>query len=192
MSIPALQFGSLSPTVTFSRHPDETVITDEGTFPTPVIVNQVRPFLPVYDNDSDLIIQGIMEAVTRKIERFIRRDTTPRTRQSLYQYPQRIIDIPYGPHSDIVVEQYVNDAWVAVTSPIITGLQRKSIVLEYAYPTRVTCTSGFEQCPSDIVQAILQETAFQYKNRNDPNEVMPETKHGLSIPTVNLLTGYAR
>lgn len=192
MSIDALQFGSLSPTITPSRVADQTT-TEFGALqlPSPATLSEVKPFLPVYDDNSDVLIQGIIDGVTKKIERFIRLDTTERTRISEWFLPQRLIDIPYGFHSDIVVEQYVGDEWRTVENPIIIGLTKKSVRLHYGYQTRVTCTSGFADCPADIVQAIIQEVSFQYKNRNDPNEVQPETRNGLSIPTINLISHYS-
>lgn len=192
MSIKSLQFGSLSPTLTPSKYASESVIVDSSDILTPVTITQVKPFLPVYDSNSDLVIQGIIDAVTKQIERFINRDTTERQRISLWNFPEREIMLPYGPHKTIVVEQYFNGDWheIEAGNLLILGLDRKRIQLHYAYPTRVTCTSGFVECPADIMQAILQETAFQYKNRNDPNEVQAETKFGLSVATLNLISSY--
>lgn len=190
--IESLQFGSLSPTITPSKYANESAVIPSDGLLVPIAGADVKPFLPVYDSNSDYIIRGIIDGVTKKIERFINRDTTERVRVSLWALPEREIKLPFGPHKNIVVEQYVNDEWQEVNSDefVVFGIERKSIRLHYAYPTKVTCTSGFEECPADVKQAIMQETAFQFKNRNDPDEVQAATKLGLSIPTLNLISSY--
>jgi hypothetical protein len=45
----------------------------------------------------------------------------------------------------------------------------------------------------DVVQeAIIQEVAFQFKNRNDPDLTIPQTMGGLSVPTYNMIKNLIR
>lgn len=186
--ISTLQFGSLSPTITLKKYPVETV---QVTQPFPAVpYKQIKEALPLYDNNSDLLLQGILLGVTAKIERLIDLDTTKRERVSVWDSPAPIICLPFGPHEDLVIEQYEHGHWKVATDVEIMGIAKKRVKLQYLYPTRISYTSGHEDVPDLIQAAIVQEVSFQYKNRNDPDEVQPDTKHGLSIPTVNLLDGY--
>lgn len=192
MMIPSLPFGSLSPTITPSKYANESIVENDNESPSAVTLQQVKQYLPVFDTNSDDLIQGILDGVVKQVERYINRDVVERERVSLWNLPAQVIKLPYGPHREIVVEQHIDGEWQVIpeTEYDVIGLQRKQIRLHYGYPTKVSCLSGFEQTPSDIQQAIINETAFQFKNRNDPNEVQAETKFGLSIPTLNLLSSY--
>ena len=182
-----LPYYSLSPTLTFQRYPYQTRI--QGEVPMCVSLADVKGELPVHDGNSDNLIARKILSVQYAIERYINRDTTQRQRVSLWTIPERRIKLPYGPHVITQVRQQVSGEW-AVAEYTQEGLEFKEIVLDYRYPTEVTYTSGYENVPEYLQDAVIQEVAFYFKNRNDPGEVAAETINGLSLPTLNLLASH--
>jgi len=134
------------------------------------------------------------------IERYINQDATPRTRIAYWNLPQRIICLPYGPHlSTITVKQRANVRDDYITRVLDTdywivddGLQFKKIELNYQQHTQVEFVSGPGSVPDQLQEAIIQEVAFQYKNRNDPDMTAPQMVGGLSLPTYNMIKNLIR
>ena len=193
----ALQYGTLSPTRTFTKDP---VFCDMTTTPAlAVSVADVKAELPVYDSNSDDQIERKIRAVQTMIEKYINRDTTSRSRIAYWASPQEIIALPYGPHTITTVEQrltpkdtYVaqvvdEDYWVLDSSFDYLQLQLSKI-----YNTRITFTSGSASVDDVVQEAIIQEVAFQFKNRNDPDLTIPQTMGGLSVPTYNMIKNLIR
>jgi len=193
----ALQYGTLSPTRTFTKDP---VFCDMTTTPDlAVSVADVKAELPVYDDNSDAQIQRKILAVQTMIEKYINRDTTSRSRIAYWASPQEIIALPYGPHTIVQVEQrltpkdtYVvqvvdEDYWVLDSS-----LDYLQIQLSKIYNTRILFTSGSATADDVVKEAIIQEVAFQFKNRNDPDLTIPQTMGGLSVPTYNMIKNLIR
>jgi len=193
----ALQYGTLSPTRTFTKDP---VFCDMTTTPSlAVSVADVKAELPVYDENSDDQIERKIRAVQTMIEKYINRDTTSRSRIAYWASPQEIIALPYGPHTIVQVEQrltpkdtYVvqvvdEDYWVVDTSLDYLQLQLSKI-----YNTRILFTSGSATVDDVVQEAIIQEVAFQFKNRNDPDLTIPQTMGGLSVPTYNMIKNLIR
>jgi hypothetical protein len=182
---------SLSPTRTYQIRPTQvsvvSVVTDAVT------ANDVKLMLPVYDNQSALIIARLIKSVQRRVEDFIDIDSTLRVRKALWQDPARTIELPYGTHGDIIsVERYANGVWAEYEDYELEGLDYKSIVLDdIGAPIRVEFQSGVDT-NEQLNQAILQEVAWQFKNRNDPNQAAAEVRAGLSVSTINILTGVVR
>lgn len=187
----SLPYGSISPTFTFHKWPNETASLTEA--PLCVSVPEVRSELPVYDTISDALISRKISAAQRAVEGFLNRDTTLRERRSLWVRPQRTISLPYGPHEILQVEQQLQPgvAFTNITDYKVIGMDYLEIQLEYLYPTRVRYNSGGEVDPL-FSEAVLQETSFYYKNRNDPNEEQPPLVNGVSAITMNLLSNYVR
>ena len=193
----ALQYGTLSPTRTFTKDP---VFCDMTTTPSlAVSVADMKAELPVYDENSDDQIERKIRAVQTMIEKYINRDTTSRSRIAYWASPQEIIALPYGPHTIVQVEQrltpkdtYVvqvvdEDYWVVDTSLDYLQLQLSKI-----YNTRILFTSGSATVDDVVQEAIIQEVAFQFKNRNDPDLTIPQTMGGLSVPTYNMIKNLIR
>lgn len=183
---------SLSPTLTYQLRPKQVTII--GDAPADAVSgNDVKLMLPVYDNQSTLIIERLIKSVQRRVEDFIDIDTTPRTRQAWWQFPAQVIELPYGTHGDVTsVERYENKEWVAFEDYEVEGLTYKQLRLErIGLPLRVMYQSG-TSVAEQVNQAILQEVAWQFKNRNDPNQSIAETRSGLSIATINILDGVMR
>ena len=193
----ALQYGTLSPTRTFTKDP---VFCDITTTPSlAVSVADVKAELPVYDDNSDAQIQRKILAVQTMIEKYINRDTTSRSRIAYWASPQEIIALPYGPHTIVLVQQrltpkdtYVTqvldeDYWVLDSSLDYLQLQLSKI-----YNTRILFTSGSATVDDVVKEAIIQEVAFQFKNRNDPDLTVPQTMGGLSVPTYNIIKNLIR
>ena len=193
----ALQYGTLSPTRTFTKDPVFCDITSTPTLA--VSVADVKTELPVYDDNSDAQIQRKILAVQTMIEKYINRDTTSRSRIAYWASPQEIIALPYGPHAITTVEQrltpkdtYVTqvadeDYWVLDSSFDYLQIQLSKI-----YNTRITFTSGSATVDDVVKEAIIQEVAFQFKNRNDPDLTIPQTMGGLSVPTYNMIKNLIR
>ena len=182
-----LPYYSISPTLTFHRYPYQTKI--EGEVEACVTINDVKGELPVHDNNSDSLLTRKILSVQHAIERYINRDTTLRQRVSLWILPERRIKLPFGPHVITGVEQEIDGEFKSVDYTEQGG-DYKEIVLNSRYPTRVTYNSGHETVPEFLQDAVIQEVAFYFKNRNDPNEAMAESKGGLSLPTLNLLSSH--
>ena len=66
------------------------------------------------------------------------------------------------------------------------------IQLSKIYNTRITFTSGSATVDDVVQEAIIQEVAFQFKNRNDPDLTIPQTMGGLSVPTYNMIKNLIR
>lgn len=182
-----LPYYSISPTVTFHRYPYQTKIV--GVVQACVEIDAVKGELPVYDDNSDSLLARKILSVQYAIERYINRDTTLRQRVSLWSHPERRIKLPFGPHVITEVRQEINGV-LQVVEYTEQGLEYKEIVLNGRYPTQVTYTSGHASVPEYLQDAVIQEVAFYFKNRNDPNEAMAESKGGLSLPTLNLLASH--
>jgi hypothetical protein len=210
---------SLSPTITYQIRPIQVsvlsyslltdaqgnIITDpQGTFitedqvdtPTSAVTSaQVKTMLPVYDNQSATIISRLITSVQRRIEDYIDIDATLRTRMAWWSVPARRIELPYGTHGDILSVQRYNvhtNAWEDYTDYRVFGLDYKVLELgNNGHQIRVTFKSG-SKLNEQLNQAILQEISYQFKNRNDPNMEPALTHAGLSIPTLNILTGIVR
>jgi hypothetical protein len=189
----ALPYGSLSPTITFYKHPNETVVLSESV-PLCVSVEAVKEELPVYDDISDVLIERKIRSSQRAIEDFLNRDTVKRERESLWTRPQRIISLPYGIHEIIEVkQQFDRDAdFVITTDYTVHGLEYLSIQLDFLYPTKVRYNSGDDEVEDIFQEAVIQQTSYYFKNRNDPNEAEPTSINGLTQSTMNLLTNYVR
>jgi len=192
-----LQYGSISPTRTFTRDPNYCDATT--TLTLAVSVADVKAELPVYDEESDNQIERKIIAVQTMIEKYINRDTTIRTRIAFWSNPQEVIALPYGPHTittveqrltpkDTYVEQVVDeDYWI-----VDSAFDYQEIQLSKIYNTKVTFTSGSATVDDVVHEAIIQEVAFQFKNRNDPDLTVPQTMGGLSVPTYNMIKNLIR
>ena len=188
----SLPYGSLSPTVTFYRWPNSTEVTSNVTLC--VSVADAKAELPVYDNHSNVAIERKIASAQMAVESYVNRDTTVRERRSLWLIPQRVISLPYGVHEILQVEQQLqsNVAFTNTTAYEVIGLDYLSIRLDNLYPTRVRYNSGSNVTPAIMKEAILQETSYYFKNRNDPDEQAPEIRNGVSAITMNLLSNYVR
>jgi hypothetical protein len=183
--IEALQVGSMSRTLTFQVLPLETRII--GLYANAVTMQEAKTALPVYDSQSQTLLEALIPACQRRVEDYVNRDTTTRVRQSLWTTPDVIIRLPYGKHQITLFEQYVNDEWVESTDYETIGLDFLRVKLRSLRPTRITYNSGGEY-PIEMKAAILAEINYHFKNRNDPNESAPASM-GLSIPAKNILSG---
>jgi len=192
-----LQYGSISPTRSYTRHP---IFCDATTTPAlAVSVADVKAELPVYDANSDNQIERKIHGVQAMIEKYINRDTTVRSRIAYWGAPQEIIALPYGPHTitkvsqrltpkDVYVEQTIDETYWIVDD----ALDYQEIQLSKIYNTQVLFTSGSATVDDQIQEAIIQEVAFQFKNRNDPDLTIPQTMGGLSVPTYNMIKNLIR
>lgn len=187
-----LNHASISPTITHHKYAQQTETLGDTTLS--VSIEEAKEELPVYDNISDQAIYRKIASAQRAIEDYVNIDTTIRTRRSLWLTPQRVIELPYGVHEILTVEQQLHpgDAFAPIENYRVLGLEFKSLVLELLYPTRVTYVSGKIPVDDILREAILKEVSYYFKNRNDPNEVAPATLNGLSMITVNLLANHRR
>lgn len=189
----ALPYGYLSPTITYYKYAQQTE-TLSNVVDLAVSIEQAKEELPVYDDVSDDIIARKIASAQRAVEEYLNKDTSYRLRRSLWLTPQRLIEVPYGKHVIVSVEQQTEFGGEFVTTERYKeiGLDYKSLLLEAQYPTRVTYDSGGGSVDEIFKEAILQEVSYYFKNRNDPNESAPETLNGLSLVTQNLLANYRR
>ena len=189
----SLPYGSISPTITFYRWPNQTEIVSNSVSLC-VSVDDAKEELPVYDNASNVAIERKIKSSQFAIEDFTNRDTTQRERRSLWVRPQRVISLPYGPHEILQVEQQLQpgEAFTNITTYKVEGINYLDIILEEQYPTRVRYNSGSNVVADIVKEAVLQETSFYFKNRNDPNEEQPPLKNGVTAITMNLLSNYVR
>jgi len=182
----SLQFGSLSPTLSFRAYPSEIEIV--SSYDQAVNRPAIEAHLPLYDEQDGNELDRLSRAVQRSVERYTGIDATKRTRVAFWQQPQPVINIPTRPvHQVLSVEQKINNQWVAINHYETEGLKQVSIRLQFSRPTRVMYESGYDTVPDELAQAILQEIAYQYKNRNDPNESPANLINGISEPTRNTL-----
>lgn len=187
-----LQFGSLSPTVTFNVFPSEPslVIHDGKTYA--VDFDDVLPFLPVYDGaETDGgVINTLILGAQSTIESLTDLDLVKKTRRAVWANPADVIALPRNNQNIILVEQYIGDDWISTEKYEVFGETKKRVKLREQYPTRITFTSGFDFCPSDLKAGVLHQTAFLYKNRSDANEVEAETRGGLAMSARNAISDY--
>lgn len=188
----SLPYGSLSPTVTFFRWPNSTEILSNVN--ACVTIAEAKEELPVYDNSSNVAIERKILSAQQAVENLVNRDTTERERRSLWLQPSSVISLPYGVHEILQVEQQTqsNGAFSNVTDYEVIGLDYLHIRLRGLYPTRIRYNSGSNTVSSIMKEAVLQETSYYFKNRNDPNEQSPEIVNGVSAITMNLLSNYIR
>lgn len=189
----SLPYGSLSPTVTFYRWPNSTQVVSNVVTPC-VDVATVKKELPVYDDLSNVAIERKVASAQKAVEDLVNRDTTKRERISLWMRPKRIISLPYGVHEILQVEQQIQSGgeFTNTDDYEVIGLDYLDLRLDYAYPTRVRYNSGNDTVEAIMQEAILQETAFYFKNRNDPNEEQPPIVNGVTAITMNLLANHVR
>lgn len=187
-----LPYGSLSPSVTFFRWPNSTELLSEVS--PCVSIPEAKAELPVYDDISDLGIQRKILSAQRAVENLVNRDTTKRERRSIWLQPSPVISLPYGVHEILQVEQQTqsNGAFSNITSYEVIGLGYLQVKLQALYPTRIRYNSGADHVDSMLKEAVLQETSYYFKNRNDPNEQSPDIVNGVSAITMNLLSNYIR
>lgn len=187
----SLPYGSLSPTLTFYRWPNSTELTSEVA--PCVSVPEAKAELPVYDDISDLGIHRKILSAQQAVENLVNRDTSKRERRSLWLRPKRVISLPYGVHEILQVEQQTSSgAFSNITNYEVIGLGYLEVELEALYPTRIRYNSGADHVDPILKEAVLQETSYYFKNRNDPNEQSPEIINGVSAITMNLLSNYIR
>lgn len=176
MNNQVLQFGNISGVFSLQRHPQDMVII--GDVPQALDIDTLKSFLNIYDQESDGVLGVLMQATQEQAEGYAGVDSTPRVRRAYWQAPQSIIELPYGPHANIDVEQMDGDGnWNAVNPNDyrIFGERFVTIALTYLYPTRVTYTSGSAIYSSVFRAVIMQEVSYQYKNRSDPSVAQSET-----------------
>lgn len=179
-------YPSLSPTRIYQVYPIENKAI--GSYNQAVFRDDIEAHLPIYDDNDGARLDRLSRSVQHSIEKYTARDLTPRTRQAYWQSPAMIIRFPVRPvNSLLMVEQYDGHDWVVEEYDYNDGNALGGIKLNHLRPTRITYTSGFSEVPEEFVQAILQEIAYQYKNRNDPDESPATTKYGLSMPTISAL-----
>lgn len=188
----ALPYGSLSPTITFFRWPNFTETTSNVN--ACVSVGEVKDELPVYDNISNVAIERKVLSAQQAVENLVNRDTTKRERVSLWNTPERIISLPYGVHEILQVSQQTqsNGSFINITNYEVIGLDYLQVRLHAQYPTKVRYNSGDNNVSAILKEAVIQETAYYFKNRNDPDEQAPDIVNGVSAITMNLLSNYIR
>lgn len=192
-----LSQGSLSPTISYSANPSVCEITSNVTLA--VTVDEIKEYALIYDAESDNVINAQISSVQSMLERFVNRDATPRSRVAFWEHPHRYIRLPYGIHNNVVVYQRsrYEDNWELKTVDedyylSNDGSQFENIQLQRPVMTKVEYVSGYVTTPDIMKQGIIQEVAYFFKNRNDPEIESPETKHGMSKQTFNLLSGFVR
>lgn len=164
--------GYLTSSWVTSYYPNESVVTTKPDLA--VLANELKVPLNKYDDTQDTYLEGLLAGVQAKIERFIGKDATPRTRRSFWRYPKGTIGFSYNPVGAILeVKAYERDgSFVILTENdyAVHGIEQKSITFHKSYyAVEITHESGYEDTPDPIRQAIIQECMFQFKNRNDPS-----------------------
>jgi hypothetical protein len=186
------QYHYLTTPVRFTSYATETDVIAETTVPI-VSFPEIKTFVPIRDGVDDIVLLRFIKGVTQKIENYIQRDATVKTRQAYYLYPKERLFLPFGVHGDIEFVKSVDSdgtetALVAGTDYHIEGLKFKTLRLNNSHYSIITqFQSGYAQCPDAIIGAILQEFSFQYKNRSDPNQGSRLIVNGLTVEARNLL-----
>lgn len=175
---------------------DETYVASQST-DTIVPDEEVLNFLRIYYPDDFDTVQILAQAVTSQIEQYLGFDVRSKTRVAFYSRPRSMrLSLPYGPHgaisSVVGISEDGTETTIAAASYYTQGAQFKVIDLRDTnyYPFyRVTFASGYSSAglPKQIENAILQEVAYQYKNRSDPDTPNRITMEGLTEQALNLL-----
>jgi uncharacterized phiE125 gp8 family phage protein len=193
-------FGSLSGVYSFNTWPSEITVS-EGERIYPVGLIEAKAMLPVNTDMHDTLIGLLIAGTTGQVERYIGRDTYPKTRVAQYERPADVLSLPYGPHGAVASVEGIDidgnaTTLTATTDYTVEGIEFKRVRLKSAgyYMIRVTFASGYGagECPEEIRAAIMQELSLQYKNRQDPNAPARTVVNNLTIEARNLLLSFVR
>jgi hypothetical protein len=193
-------FGSITGVYSVNTWPSEITVT-EGDRTYPVGLGEAKAMLPVNTDMHDTLIGLLIAGTTGQVERYIGRDTYPKTRVAQYERPAEVLNLPYGPHGAVALVQVVDTegavtTFTAGTDYVVEGIEFKRIRFKGAgaYMVRVTYASGYGagECPEEIRAAIMQELSLQYKNRQDPNAPARTVVNNLTIEARNLLLSFVR
>lgn len=181
--------------------PDQTLLlgpVDESQ--VVVSVEQAKAFLPVRVNTYDNQIAKLIDAVTRQVESYVRRDVILKNVQSFWFRTPQIAILPRGPHSEIIKVESINaDGDITELAEgvdyRVEGYTFKQLVsINGERSLSVQFRSGYDadKIPPEIPQAILQELSLQFKNRQDPDTPAMTSVGSLSLEARHLLSSLIR
>lgn len=176
----SLPYGSLSPTIPFSKTPDQTEVLERGQ--VQFVLSEAKKFVSLYDDVDDALMLLLCNGVLNQLELYTGIHSRRCVVKSEWLFPENTIDLPFGPHGAVtLVERWDGSQWIASESYAVVGLNFKKVRIHDRRPIRVTFQSGTQTAPPEIISAVYQEVAFRYKNRNDPQVVAAESSRGLSL-----------
>lgn len=192
MSLRARQYGSLTGSRVFTRYATGTkVLTEPSDLAVPLAL--MKDVLRKYDSNDDAHITLLIKAVTEQVERYCGYDFRPKERLSYYLYPKPDISLPRGPHATITEVKAINELGDETVLTLdedyyVDGFQQFDLRLRrYYHALEIEHSSGYENIPDAVQEAIIQEVSFQYKNRNDPNMGRVTSVNGLTLEARHLL-----
>ena len=181
--------------------PDQTKV-GQAIPPKKYVVSflEVKQHLPVRVDTNDPAIAKLIDSVTAQVEAYIRQDVVKKSVKSFWFSVPPVALLPRGPHGDITLVQSINSdnettTLVEGVDFRVEGMTYKRLVSIHASGAlAVTFESGYEQedIPPQVPQAVLQEIALQYKNRQDPDTPAMTSVGSLSLEARHLLSSLMR
>jgi len=197
----AREYGSLTDVAIPSYYPSDTQVTT-GPTGLPVNIQTVKQFIVEYNLDSDDLLNVIIGAVTEQIENYLGRDILTKTRKALYYNVGRVVYLMPVPVASITSVQSLDEDGTATsltlnTDYYVRGLKdnvqiynidaKGDSILQVIYQSGYGAASSV---PAAIQQAIIQESARQFKRRQDPGIESFNMVNAISPETYALLQSY--
>ena len=181
--------------------PDQTEIVEEiSGQQTIVSPEEVKKFIPIRHDSYDTTITRLIDSVTAQVESYVKQDVIKkRVRSYWYKTPQ-IARLSRGPHGDILSVK-VKDS-NGEEHELIEGFQFHAEGMKYkrlygfTYFGELTVEYesgyGIDKAPKQIADAVMQEIALQFKNRQDPDTPAMTSVDNLSLEARHLLASVVR
>lgn len=196
----ARQYGSLSGTPLIQALPTQVVVVT-GASNQVVTTEEMKLFIgnvnnAVYNN----LIDALILAVTAQIERITKYDLQPKVRKAYYPNAGYNLQLPYGIHGEVTEVKAIDEdgaetALVEDVNYYVEGMSLKTVRLTNNVHGRyftVEFESGFEECPPELKQAVIQQVSMQYKNRQDPTVPLRMMENGLCPEAYSLVKSFAK
>jgi uncharacterized phiE125 gp8 family phage protein len=152
--------------------------TEILTLPTgPIIpIADLKTYAKIDHTEEDMLIQGMLRAVTAKCENFCGRAFQEQKRRVYWSDFGTYGIIPYPPHTSVTaVQKKESDEWTDVSSYTLTGLNHYTITIDKTFNTsgivgqeiRVDYLCGAEEVAEEIIHAVRDTFVFLYENRGE-------------------------
>jgi len=177
----------------------ETTVAPVGL---PVDLELVKQFIADSGLASDNLLELIIGSVTEQIEQYLGRDLLTRTRKAVYFMAARRVYLMPVPVASITSVKSLDDEGTPTTlsansdyyvQGLKDNIQLFGLDLKGNTQLEVVFVTGYGSAsaiPSAIRQAIVQESARQFKRRQDPGIESFNMVNSLTPETYALLQSY--
>lgn len=179
----------------------------------PVTLAEAKAQCIVTYTDDDTLITRLITAARRAVENFTLTSIVSK-RVILTAIIQDEWELPWGPVVDVEAVQTPQGTtgsgpvqYLSASSWNISGEEFKTfgaqpwgsnLFIVDRYPDecgqryRITYTVGYDRCPQDLKEAILQEIAYRYEHRGEENQELASEKIGVCQAAQELAMPYKR